>query len=214
MVSSWWLALAIVCIKVADPRRGYRYNQPCPVGYRLKLRYPKTCSEIEKGNSARGLGGLWCVSRNNLKSGRWRRCFFMTSSPCRNINRFWQMRQYQKILIFWPEGITMVVYEIFFFYIFQVNLKNKETVNQHNIAEKYYKIGRAKLRWDIWELFNNSPNITHLSPINYIITHMTIHFFWYLKICKYQGHPYTILRCLNVVRISLIYNIFLQYYFG
>ena len=35
----------------------------------------------------------------------------------------------------------MVVYEIFFFSIFQVNIRNKETVNQNNIAEKYYKIG-------------------------------------------------------------------------
>ena len=25
----------------------------------------------------------------------------------------------------------------------------------------------------------------------------------------YQGHPYTILKCLNVVQISLFYNIFL-----
>ena len=34
-----------------------------------------------------------------------------------------------------------------FFYIFQVNLRNKEIVNQNNIAEKY-KIGRFELRWD------------------------------------------------------------------
>ena len=36
-----------------------------------------------------------------------------------------------------------------FFYIFQVNLRNKEIVNQKNIAEKYYKIGRSELHWDI-----------------------------------------------------------------
>ena len=42
----------------------------------------------------------------------------------------------------------MAVYEIFF-YIFQVNLRNKETVNQNNIAEKYYKLGRSELFWDI-----------------------------------------------------------------
>ena len=59
------------------------------------------------------------------------------------------------------------------------------------------------------------PNITHLSPINYIITHMTMHFFFLIfEICKYQGHPYTIIKCLNIVRISQFYNIFLQYYFS
>ena len=36
----------------------------------------------------------------------------------------------------------------------------------------------------------------------------------YLKvICKYQDHPYIILKCCNIVRISLFYEIFLQYYF-
>ena len=40
----------------------------------------------------------------------------------------------------------MAVYEIFFFfYIFQVNLRNQEIVYQHNITEKYYKIGRSDL---------------------------------------------------------------------
>ena len=29
----------------------------------------------------------------------------------------------------------------FFFYIFQVNLRNQDIVYQHNITEKYYKIG-------------------------------------------------------------------------
>ena len=37
----------------------------------------------------------------------------------------------------------MAVYE--FFFIFQVNLRNQETVYQHNITEKNYKIGRSKL---------------------------------------------------------------------
>ena len=41
--------------------------------------------------------------------------------------------------------ITMAVYEIFFFFIFQVNLRNQERVYQHNITEKYYKIGRSEL---------------------------------------------------------------------
>ena len=85
------------------------------------------------------------------------------SDKCDNIQRFWN------------EGIIMVVYEIFFF-IFQANLRNKEIVNQHNIAEKYYKIGRSELHWDIWGLVINGSNITHLSPINYIITHMTMLF--------------------------------------
>ena len=41
----------------------------------------------------------------------------------------------------------MAVYEIFFFFIFQVNLRNQEIVYQHNITEKYYKIdlGRSEL---------------------------------------------------------------------
>ena len=43
----------------------------------------------------------------------------------------------------------MVVYEIIFFYIFHVNLRNKEIVNQNNIAEKYHKIRRSELDWDI-----------------------------------------------------------------
>ena len=32
------------------------------------------------------------------------------------------------------------------FKIFQLNLRNKGIVNQNNIAEKYYKIGRSELR--------------------------------------------------------------------
>ena len=42
-------------------------------------------------------------------------------------------------------SVIMAVYEIFFFFIFQVNLRNQEIVNQHDITEKYYKIGRSKL---------------------------------------------------------------------
>ena len=70
----------------------------------------------------------------------------------------------------------MAVYEIFFFYIFQVNLRNQEIVYQHNITEKYYKIGRSELHWDILGLYKDGPDITHLSAKNYIITHMTVHF--------------------------------------
>ena len=36
-----------------------------------------------------------------------------------------------------------------FFFIFQANLRNQEIVYQHNITEKYYKIGRSKLHWEI-----------------------------------------------------------------
>ena len=39
----------------------------------------------------------------------------------------------------------MAVYEIIFFYIFQVNLRNQEIVYQHNITEKYCKIGKSEL---------------------------------------------------------------------
>ena len=42
-------------------------------------------------------------------------------------------------------SVIMAVYEIFFLNIFQVNLRNQEIVYQHNIIEKYYKIGRSKL---------------------------------------------------------------------
>ena len=45
-----------------------------------------------------------------------------------------------------------MVYEIICFYTFQVNLRNKEIVYQHNIAQRYYKIGRSELFWDIWGL--------------------------------------------------------------
>ena len=43
-------------------------------------------------------------------------------------------------------SVLMVVYEIIFFYIFQANLRNQLIVYQHNITEKYYKIGRSELR--------------------------------------------------------------------
>ena len=101
---------------------------------------------------------------------------FKMLTLCRNIHRFRQMRQYPKILIFWHEGIIMEVYEIIFLFIFQANLRNQEIVYQHNIAEKYYKLGRSELCWDIWGLFKNGLNITYFYPINYIITHMTMHF--------------------------------------
>ena len=42
-------------------------------------------------------------------------------------------------------SVIMAVYEI----IFQVNLRNQEIVYQHNITEKYYRIGRSELRSDI-----------------------------------------------------------------
>ena len=37
-------------------------------------------------------------------------------------------------------SVIMAVYEIIFFFNFQLNLRNQETVYQHNITEKYYKI--------------------------------------------------------------------------
>ena len=40
----------------------------------------------------------------------------------------------------------MAVYGIIFLKNFQVNLRNQEIVYQHNITEKYYKIGRSELR--------------------------------------------------------------------
>ena len=42
-------------------------------------------------------------------------------------------------------SVTMAVYEIIFFFIFQVNLRNQEIVYLHDITEKYYKIGRSEL---------------------------------------------------------------------
>ena len=42
----------------------------------------------------------------------------------------------------------MVVYENFF-YQFHVFQRIKEIVFQNNIAEKYYRIGRSELYWDI-----------------------------------------------------------------
>ena len=33
----------------------------------------------------------------------------------------------------------------YFFFIFQANLRNQEIVHQHNITEKYYKIGTSEL---------------------------------------------------------------------
>ena len=42
-------------------------------------------------------------------------------------------------------SVIMAVYEIIFFFMFQVNLRNQEIVYQHNVTEKYYKIGRSEL---------------------------------------------------------------------
>ena len=46
-------------------------------------------------------------------------------------------------------SVIMAVYEIIFFFIFQVNLRNQEIVYQHNNTEKYYKVGRSELCSDI-----------------------------------------------------------------
>ena len=35
-----------------------------------------------------------------------------------------------------------------------------------------------------------------------------------MEICKYQSHPYIILKCCKKVLISLFYDIFREYYFG
>ena len=35
-----------------------------------------------------------------------------------------------------------------------------------------------------------------------------------MEISKYQHLPYIILKCCNIVLISLLYNVFRQYYFG
>ena len=42
-------------------------------------------------------------------------------------------------------SVIMAVYEIIFFFILKVNLRNREIVYQHNITDKYYKIGRSEL---------------------------------------------------------------------
>ena len=73
----------------------------------------------------------------------------LVHTPCRNIKRFRQMRQFQKILTRISISFIMAVYEIFCFFIFQVKLRNQEIVYQHKITDKYYKIGRSELRWDI-----------------------------------------------------------------
>ena len=50
-------------------------------------------------------------------------------------------------------------------------------------------------------------------PIPYIIIHMTVHFFFIVVngtgIHKYLGHPYSAHKCINVVRMSIFYYIFL-----
>ena len=58
------------------------------------------------------------------------------SDKCDSIKRFWRLFKRYYNGCPWDN----------FFYIFQVILKNQEIVYQHNIAEKYYKIGRSKLR--------------------------------------------------------------------
>ena len=52
----------------------------------------------------------------------------------------------------------------FFFYIFQVDLRNKEILYQHNIAEKYYKIRRSELRSEIY-LKNVKKKLSHRPPL-------------------------------------------------
>ena len=58
-----------------------------------------------------------------------------------------------------------------------------------------------------------STDIYWFLPINYIIVHMTVQVFvWCVngtEISKYQFHPYTSFKCLNVVRMSIFNEIFL-----
>ena len=67
--------------------------------------------------------------------------------------------------------------------------------------------------WNIYGLYKDDPDIYGFLPINSIIIHMTMHFLkWCVngtEIHKYLGHPYTIHKCLNVVRMSIFHNIFL-----
>ena len=52
-------------------------------------------------------------------------------------------------------------------------------------------------------------------PIHSIIVHMTVHFLQWCangtEIHKYLGDPYTIHKCLNIVRMSIFYYIFSIY---
>ena len=67
----------------------------------------------------------------------------------------------------------MVVYEIFF--IFQANLRNQEIVYQHNITEKYYKIGNP----NYVETFKDCIRmalILHIYLQKLYYHHMTVYF--------------------------------------
>ena len=61
------------------------------------------------------------------------------SDKCDSIKRLWYSH-----MIFYNGSLWE-----FFKKMFQANLRNQEIVYQHNITEKYYEIGRSKLRWDI-----------------------------------------------------------------
>ena len=47
-----------------------------------------------------------------------------------------------------------------------------------------------------------------------VLSHVDDNIISVMEIYNYQGHPYLILKCCDVVRISLFYEIFIQYYFG
>ena len=83
--------------------------------------------------------------------------------------------------------------------------------------EKCNKIWTSELCWDIYILYKDHPDIYEFLPIHSIIIHMTVHFLqWCVngtEIHKYLGDPYTIYKCLNIVRMSIFYYIFPYIYF-
>ena len=77
-------------------------------------------------------------------------------------------------------SVIMAVYEIIVFYIFQANLRNQEIVYQHNITEKYYKIGRSKLL-NIGYVSNETNTDVRMYIEEFILAEIWIHYCTKLK---------------------------------
>ena len=83
-------------------------------------------------------------------------------TPCRNIKRFWQMRQYQEILTL---EMHCGQWENIFFKAF---LLVQQRFLGNIYIEKYNKILTSELRWDIYGFNKDDPDIYGFLIIPYI----------------------------------------------
>ena len=104
------------------------------------------------------------------------------TTPCWNINWFWQMWQYEKFLTL---VLQIVVHDNFLKSIWSVSILNKD--------------GSTSAWFSKNHVIKSLPVGDNAISVG--------------KICDYQNHPYSIWKRLNVVCITLVWNIFMQYYY-